>query len=63
MVNEITIDDPVMYAHPWKVTFTARLRPNEELMEYICQENEKDSQRLQGPAIRDVPRGRRPGQR
>jgi len=52
-----------MYAHPWKVTFTARLRPNEELMEYICQENEKDSQRLQGPAIRDVPRGRRPGQR
>ena len=63
MTNEITIDDPVMYAHPWKVTFTARLRPNEELMEYICQENEKDSQRLQGPAIRDVPRGRRPGQR
>jgi hypothetical protein len=56
MVNEITIDDPVMYTHPWKVSFTARARPDEELMEYICQENEKDSSRLQGPAIRDVPK-------
>src|SRR5213594_130499 len=55
MVNEITIDDPIMYARPWKVSFTARARPDEELMEYICQENEKDSHRLQGPAIRDVP--------
>ena len=56
MVNEITIDDPVMYSRPWKVTFTARARPEEELMEYICQENEKDSSRLQGPAIRDIPK-------
>jgi hypothetical protein len=56
MANEITIEDPVMYAHPWKVTFTARARPAEELMEYICQENEKDSQWLHGPAIRDVPK-------
>jgi len=50
----------VMYWRPWKVSFTARARPDEELMEYICQENEKDSHRLKGPAIRDVPR--RPGQ-
>jgi hypothetical protein len=56
MTNEITIDDPVMYTRPWKVTFTARARPDEELMEYICQENEKDSSRLQGPAIRDIPK-------
>ena len=60
MVNEITIDDPVMYTRPWKVSFTARARPAEELMEYICQENEKDSHRLQGPAIRDVPKRRVP---
>jgi hypothetical protein len=56
MVNEITIDDPVMYTRPWKVSFTARARPDEELMEYICQENEKDSHWLKGPAIRDVPK-------
>ena len=61
MLNEITIDDPVMYSRPWKVSFTARARPDEELMEYICQENEKDSDKLQGPAIRDVPK--RPGPR
>ena len=44
------------YSRPWTVSFTARARPDEELMEYICQENEKDSQRLQGPALRDVPK-------
>jgi hypothetical protein len=59
MLDEITIDDPVMYSRPWKVSFTARARPDEELMEYICQENQKDSSKLQGPAIRDIPK--RPG--
>ena len=37
--NEVTIDDPGAYSRPWKVTFTATLRLNEEIMEYICQEN------------------------
>jgi hypothetical protein len=36
---ETTIDDPGAYTKPFKVTFTARLRPGEELMEYICNEN------------------------
>ena len=35
--NEVTIDDPVAYSRPFKVMFTALLRPGEELMEYICQ--------------------------
>jgi hypothetical protein len=39
LVNEITIDDPGAYSRPWKATFTATLRPGEEIMEYICQEN------------------------
>jgi hypothetical protein len=56
MTNEITIEDSVMYSRPWKVSFTARARPNEELMEYICQEGERDSSKLQGPAVRDVPK-------
>ena len=47
---ETTIDDPTYYSKPFTVNFTARLRPGEELMEYICQENEQDSKHIQGPA-------------
>jgi hypothetical protein len=50
LVNEVTIDDPGAYSKPFKVTFTARLMPGEELMEYICQENEQDAKHIQGPA-------------
>jgi hypothetical protein len=49
-VNEVTIEDPGSYSHPFTVRFTARLRPNEELMEYICQENEQDAKHILGPA-------------
>ncbi|MBV9507477.1 MAG: hypothetical protein JO323_20985 [Acidobacteriia bacterium] len=48
--NETTIIDPAIYVHPFKIKFTATLRPNEELMEYICQENQQDAQHLQGKA-------------
>ena len=50
LVNEVTIDDPGAYSKPFKVTFNARLLPGEELMEYICQENEQDTKHIQGPA-------------
>jgi len=50
LVNEVTIDDSGAYSKPFKVTFNARLMPGEELMEYICQENEQDSKHIQGPA-------------
>jgi hypothetical protein len=46
LVNEVTIDDPGAYSRPFKVTFTARLRPADELMEYICQENEQDAKHI-----------------
>jgi len=39
LVIETTIDDPGAYTKPFKISFTARLRPGEELMEYICNEN------------------------
>ena len=39
MVNEITIDDPGAYSRPFKVTFPATLRVGDEIMEYICNEN------------------------
>ncbi len=50
LVSEVTIDDPGVYTKPFTVSFTARIRPNEELMEYICQENEQDSKHIKGPA-------------
>jgi hypothetical protein len=37
--NEVTIDDPGAYSRPFTTTYTARLQPNDELMEYICAEN------------------------
>ena len=39
LVNEVAIDDPGAYSRPFKVTFTATLRTGEEIMEYICHEN------------------------
>ncbi len=39
---EITIDDPVMYTQPWKNVRTFTLRPDWEIMEYSCEENNKD---------------------
>jgi len=40
LVNTVTIDDPGAYSKPFTVTFTARLQaPGDEIMEYICQEN------------------------
>jgi hypothetical protein len=39
---EITIDDPVTYTQPWKNVRTFTLRPDWEIMEYSCEENNKD---------------------
>jgi hypothetical protein len=49
LVNEITIDDPGAYSKPFTVTFTATLAPGEELMEYICNENNQDPPFITGP--------------
>ena len=40
LVNTVTLEDPGTFSRPVTVTFTARLAaPGDELMEYICQEN------------------------
>jgi hypothetical protein len=49
LVNQITIDDPGAYSKPFTVTFIAMLRPGEELLEYICNENNQDIAHIQGP--------------
>jgi len=48
--NQITIDDPGAYARPFTLTFRARLLPGLDLLEYVCNENNKDPARMQGPA-------------
>jgi hypothetical protein len=52
LTEEVTIDDPGAYTKPFVINAAHRLLPNDELMEYICQENEKDTSHLVGPAGR-----------
>ena len=62
LVNEITIDDPGAYSRPFTITFTAeRARDGDELMEYICQENNIDVEHLQGPTSTPGDPDRPPG--
>jgi hypothetical protein len=37
--NVVTIDDPGAYTKPFTVKFMATWTPGNELLEYICQEN------------------------
>jgi hypothetical protein len=45
---QLTIDDPKAYTKPWTVTQTMQLTADTELLEYVCNENEKDLQHLVG---------------
>jgi hypothetical protein len=45
---EITIDDPGAYSKPWKVFEAAQLAPGWEIIEYICNENNRDLPHLVG---------------
>jgi hypothetical protein len=48
MEIEITIDDPKTYSKPWTVKENPHLLVDTELIEYICNENEKDLSHLIG---------------
>jgi hypothetical protein len=43
---EVTIDDPKAYTKPWTVTVHQRIMLDTDLIEFICQENNKDPQHL-----------------
>jgi hypothetical protein len=46
---EITMEDPAAFTGPWKRTFTATLAPpDEEIMEFICTENNRDANHYRG---------------
>ena len=45
---DVTVDDPKAYTKPWTaVTIRQRLLPDDELIEFVCAENEKSTQRFQ----------------
>jgi hypothetical protein len=43
---EMTIEDPGTFKKPWAVKRSANLDPTDEIMEFICNENEKDLKHL-----------------
>ncbi len=46
--KEVTIEDPGSFTKPWKIRDAWDLAPSEEVMEYVCNENEKDLPHLTG---------------
>ena len=51
---EVTIDDPKAYTRPFTVRFDQRLLPDGELIEFICNENERSVPHMsgkEGPAL------------
>ena len=48
---ELTINDPTYYTKPWTATTINRLTLDTELIEFICNENEKSTEHM-GPHIK-----------
>jgi hypothetical protein len=48
MEIQITIDDPKAYTKPWTVTEPLNLLTGTELMEFVCNENNRDLEHLPG---------------
>jgi hypothetical protein len=42
----VTYDDPVFFTRPWTFELDFRRLKNTRLIEYVCEENEKDQQKL-----------------
>ena len=49
----VTFDDPKAYAKPITIPVDATLRPDTEMIEYVCNENERSRARLVGTADDD----------
>ncbi|HEY7388030.1 MAG TPA: hypothetical protein VH640_05945 [Bryobacteraceae bacterium] len=45
---QLTIDDPKAYMRPWTTELHPELIPDTELIEFVCNENEKDARHLVG---------------
>ena len=49
---QITIDDPKAYTRPWTVSEEVHLVLDTDLMEFICNENNRDVDHLPGKSPR-----------
>jgi hypothetical protein len=45
---DVTIDDPKAYSRPWDVKLAWRLVPDTDLIESICEENNRDLPHMVG---------------
>jgi len=45
---DITVEDEKAYTRPWTVTQELRLDPTGDLIEYVCNENERDAKHIVG---------------
>jgi len=45
---DITVEDPKAYTHPWTVRISDKIMLNTELIEFICNENERSDAHLVG---------------
>jgi len=44
----VTIDDPKAYTKPWDVKLSWTLQPDTDLIESICEENNRDAAHMVG---------------
>jgi hypothetical protein len=47
---EVTLSDPTIYAKPWTMAVRAELSPDTELLEWVCNENQKSLEHWVGKA-------------
>jgi hypothetical protein len=52
MQIQVTIDDRKAYTRPWTVTQEVRLLTNTELLEFTCNENNRDLEHLPTKSVR-----------
>ena len=46
---QVTVEDPKMYTKPFTVMITELLIPDSDILESICNENEKDRPHMPSP--------------
>lgn len=60
MEVRMMLDDPKAYAKPWTVTIKHNLRVDDAMLEFVCNENEKDGRHMdsKGPQVSETPMSR-----
>jgi hypothetical protein len=53
MQIDMTVNDPKGYTRPWTVRVDERLTPDQEMIEFICEENQQLGRRIK---LQDPPK-------